>query len=134
MNLVAKEFVSARDDNRGVLVLSQFAGAARELPGALLVNPYAVDASAHALARALRMSDQEQSSRMQAMRSVVAEFSAHRWAADMLADAARLRTPSEDTEVTEVNTRACGQVRASVSPVSPVVDRLGLRPPELGVS
>jgi trehalose 6-phosphate synthase len=92
MNLVAKEFVSARDDDRGVLILSQFAGAARELAGALIVNPYAIDDSARALADALSMPDEEQSNRMRAMRSVVAEFSAHRWAGEMLADAARLRT------------------------------------------
>ena len=52
MNLVAKEFVSARDDDRGVLVLSRFAGAARELTDALIVNPYAIDESAARLAGA----------------------------------------------------------------------------------
>ena len=55
MNLVAKEFVAARDDERGVLVLSAFAGAARELTAALIVNPYAVDRTADVLAQALRM-------------------------------------------------------------------------------
>jgi trehalose 6-phosphate synthase len=94
MNLVAKEFVSARDDDRGVLILSQFAGAARELTGALIVNPYAIDDSAHALAEALSMTEEEQANRMRAMRSVVAEFSAYRWAGEMLADAARLRADS----------------------------------------
>jgi trehalose 6-phosphate synthase len=92
MNLVAKEFVSARHDNRGVLVLSRFAGAARELTGALIVNPYAIDEAAEVLVQALRMTDMEQSQRMQAMRAVVAEFNAYRWAGEMLADAARLRT------------------------------------------
>jgi trehalose 6-phosphate synthase len=92
MNLVAKEFVSARHDNRGVLVLSKFAGAARELTGALVVDPYAIDEAAEALAAALRMTEAEQSKRMQAMRTVVAEFNAYRWAGLMLADAARLRT------------------------------------------
>lgn len=92
MNLVAKEFVSARDDDRGVLILSKFAGAARELTGALIVNPYAIDEAAQALVEALRMTDAEQSLRMQAMRAVVAEFNAYRWAGEMLADAARLRT------------------------------------------
>jgi trehalose 6-phosphate synthase len=91
MNLVAKEFVSARDDERGVLILSKFAGAVRELTGALIVNPYAIDDSADALAQALRMADKEQSERMRAMRSIVAEFSAYRWAGEMLADAAHLR-------------------------------------------
>lgn len=92
MNLVAKEFVSARDDDRGVLILSKFTGAARELAGALIVNPYAIDDSARALAEALRMADEEQSNPMRTMRSVVAEFNTYRWAGEMLADAARLRT------------------------------------------
>jgi trehalose 6-phosphate synthase len=91
MNLVAKEFVSARDDERGVLILSQFAGAARELTAALIVNPYAVDQSADALARALTMSDAEESRRMATLRSVVMEFSAYRWAGQLLSDGARLR-------------------------------------------
>ncbi len=91
MNLVAKEFVSARDDDRGVLVLSKFAGAARELTAALIVNPYEIDNSAQSLAEALTMADEEQSTRMRAMRSVVAEFSTYRWAGEMLVDAARLR-------------------------------------------
>ena len=55
MNLVAKEFVAARDDEQGVLVLSQFAGASRELPEALIVNPYDADECAAALHRALTM-------------------------------------------------------------------------------
>jgi trehalose 6-phosphate synthase len=94
MNLVAKEFVSARDDERGVLILSEFAGAARELTGALIVNPYSVDGAAQALADALTMSDDEQYSRMRRMRSVVGRFNTFRWAADMLRDAARLRQTS----------------------------------------
>jgi trehalose 6-phosphate synthase len=92
MNLVAKEFVTARDDHRGVLILSKFAGAARELTGALLVDPLAIDQSASALAQALSMADEEQSSRMRLMRSIVAEFNTYRWAGKMLSDGARLRT------------------------------------------
>jgi len=95
MNLVAKEFVSARDDNRGVLILSQFAGAARELTDALIVDPSAIDDSARTLAEALRMTDNEQSSRMRAMRAIVGECNAYRWAVEMLADAHRLRKASE---------------------------------------
>jgi trehalose 6-phosphate synthase len=95
MNLVAKEFVSARDDNRGVLILSQFAGAARELTDALIVDPSAIDDSARTLAEALRMTDTEQSSRMRAMRAIVGECNAYRWAVEMLADAHRLRKASE---------------------------------------
>ena len=88
MNLVAKEFVAARDDERGVLILSRFAGAARELPEALLVNPLDVDQSAGALADALGMNDEQQADRMRVLRAVVAEFNSYRWAAEMLADGA----------------------------------------------
>jgi trehalose 6-phosphate synthase len=91
MHLVAKEFVAARDDERGVLVLSTFAGAARELTDALVLNPYDIDGAASVLARALTMADDEQAERMRRLRAVVAEFSAWRWAAQILSDAARLR-------------------------------------------
>jgi trehalose 6-phosphate synthase len=91
MNLVAKEFVAARDDERGVLILSQFTGAARELTEALVVNPYDIEQSSAALATALRMPVLEQQDRMRAMRALVAEFNVYRWAGRMLVDAARLR-------------------------------------------
>jgi trehalose 6-phosphate synthase len=87
MNLVAKEFAAARDDERGVLVLSSRTGAARQLRSALLVDPYAVDAAASRLAEALRMSDGEQARRMRAMRAVVAELNSFWWAGQMLQDA-----------------------------------------------
>jgi trehalose-6-phosphate synthase len=91
MNLVAKEFIAARDDERGVLVLSQFTGAARELPEALIVNPYHVEHSADALYRALTMPDAEQRERMRSMRSRIKNFNIYRWAGRMLRDAAELR-------------------------------------------
>ncbi len=91
MNLVAKEFVAARDDERGVLVLSQFTGAARELSEALSVNPYIFDEAADALAVALTVSSEEQAVRLRAMRSYLAEFNVYGWAGRMLVDAARLR-------------------------------------------
>jgi trehalose 6-phosphate synthase len=91
MNLVAKEFVAARDDERGVLVLSQFTGAARELTEALIVNPYNLDEAADALAAALDMSPGEQAARMRHMRSYLSEFNVYGWAGRMLIDAARLR-------------------------------------------
>ena len=89
MNLVAKEFVTARDDERGVLVLSRFAGAARELTGALIVNPNSADDGARALRDAVGMPVEEQSRRMRDMRTVVARFSTHWWASQMLNDARR---------------------------------------------
>ncbi|MBK8179290.1 MAG: trehalose-6-phosphate synthase [Planctomycetes bacterium] len=91
MNLVAKEFVAARDDERGVLILSQFTGAARELTEALVVNPYNLDEAADALAAALDMPAEEQAARMGSMRSYLAEFNVYRWAGRMLIDASRLR-------------------------------------------
>ncbi len=91
MNLVAKEFVAAREDDRGVLVLSEFTGAARELTEALIVNPYDLDEASSALARAVGMSPEEQRARMRALRAFVAEFNVYRWAGRMLVDAARIR-------------------------------------------
>ncbi|GAB3550671.1 trehalose-6-phosphate synthase [Noviherbaspirillum agri] len=91
MNLVSKEFIAARDDEHGVLVLSQFTGAARELHEALIVNPYHIEQSADALYRALTMPEVEQRERMRSMRSLVKDFNIYRWAGRMLLDAARLR-------------------------------------------
>jgi trehalose 6-phosphate synthase len=91
MNLVAKEFVAARDDERGVLILSQFTGAARELVEALIVNPYDIEESAAALHLALTMRPGEQRDRMRSMRALVQEFNVYRWAGRMLIDAARGR-------------------------------------------
>jgi len=91
MNLVAKEFVAARDDERGVLVLSQFTGAARELSEALIVNPYDTEQCAAALRVALTMPPDEQRHRMRSMRSLIQEFNVYRWAGRMLLDAARMR-------------------------------------------
>jgi trehalose 6-phosphate synthase len=92
MNLVAKEFIAAREDERGVLVLSQFTGAARELTEALIVNPYDLDEASAALATALGLSEEEQRDRMRSMRAFIAEFNVYRWAGRMLVDAARLRS------------------------------------------
>ncbi|MDX6584947.1 MAG: trehalose 6-phosphate synthase, partial [Solirubrobacterales bacterium] len=92
MNLVAKEFVAARDDEQGVLILSQFTGAARELAEALIVNPYDFEQCAAALHLALTMSVEEQRARMRSMRNLVQEFNVFRWAGRMLLDAARMRT------------------------------------------
>ena len=92
MNLVAKEYVAARDDERGVLILSQFTGAARELSEALIVNPYDTEQCAAALSLALTMPPDEQRSRMRSMRSLLAEFNVYRWAGRMLLDAARMRS------------------------------------------
>jgi trehalose 6-phosphate synthase len=91
MNLVAKEFVAARDDHDGVLILSTFAGASRELIEALLVNPYDISETAAAIRLALEMGRDERRERMRLMRRTVKENNVFRWAGRMLMDAARVR-------------------------------------------
>lgn len=91
MNLVAKEFVAARDDEQGVLVLSQFTGASRDLLEALIVNPYHTDECAAALHDALTMPPAEQKDRMRTMRAILHDFNIYRWAGRILIDAARVR-------------------------------------------
>lgn len=92
MNLVAKEFVGAREDNAGVLVLSSFTGASRELSEAVIVNPYDTEEMASAIEHALTMPLEEQAERMKLMRQQVKEHNVYRWAGAMLVDAARSRT------------------------------------------
>ncbi len=91
MNLVAKEFVASREDDEGVLVLSSFAGASRELSEALIVNPYDTVQMSQTIAQALDMPVAEQQERMRLMRQQVREQNVYRWAGRMLVDAARLR-------------------------------------------
>jgi len=91
MNLVAKEFVAARQDEQGVLVLSRFTGAARELPDALLVNPYDIEQMAEAIRLALEMDGEERKTRMQRMRKVVREHNIYRWAGDLIAELCEVR-------------------------------------------
>ncbi len=91
MNLVCKEFVAARDDEQGVLILSRFAGAAREMIEALIVNPYHVEETADALHRAATMPPAEQRERMASLRMTVRENNVFRWAGHMLTDAGRSR-------------------------------------------
>jgi trehalose 6-phosphate synthase len=100
MNLVAKEFVAARDDEQGVLLLSTFAGASKELLEALIVNPYDAAMMGEALLQALTMPGQEQTERMRRMREVVRDNDVYRWAGSMLLDAARLRKRGDLDRVT----------------------------------
>jgi trehalose 6-phosphate synthase len=91
MNLVAKEFVAARDDEQGVLILSDFAGASRELSEALIVNPYDHQSVSESIRDALVMSETEQRDRMRLMREIVRDRNVYRWAGRMLLDASQLR-------------------------------------------
>jgi trehalose 6-phosphate synthase len=105
MNLVAKEFVTARDDERGVLILSLFTGAARELPEALIVNPYDIDQCAGALHAGLMMNTAEQRSRMRLMRGLIQDFNVFRWAGRMLMDAAAMRRRGRIPDVLRLRAR-----------------------------
>jgi trehalose 6-phosphate synthase/phosphatase len=95
MNLVAKEYVASRVDGDGVLVLSEFAGAANELPEALIVNPYDVEAIATALERALEMGEDERRGRMMALRAKVAARPVEVWAETFVATLSESRAPHE---------------------------------------
>ncbi len=91
MNLVAKEYVASREDETGVLILSQFTGASRELGDALLVNPYSIEEMAGAILMGLQMDGKEKSLRMKRMRKVVSEKNVYYWAANLITTLARLR-------------------------------------------
>jgi len=84
MNLVAKEYVAARNDNAGVLILSQFTGAARDLNGAILVNPYSAEQISEAVHKALIMPRTEQEQRMRTMREAVKNYNVYRWSAELI--------------------------------------------------
>jgi alpha,alpha-trehalose-phosphate synthase [UDP-forming] len=91
MNLVAKEYVAARDDEDGVLVLSKFTGAASEMLDALVVNPYDIEGVSEAIYQGLEMNRSERRMRMQRMRRHVMDHNIYRWAASILGDLHELR-------------------------------------------
>jgi trehalose-6-phosphate synthase len=107
MNLVAKEFAAARRDERGVLILSQFTGAARELRDALLVNPYDIDQTAEAIRAALEMEPEEKQMRMHRMRELIKEHNIYRWAGDLVTALCEVRLDAPED--------ANGKARASAS-------------------
>lgn len=98
MNLVAKEFVAAKTDLEGVLILSEFAGAARELSDALIINPYDTERFAEAIRRALEMSPEERQERMTRMRRQIEEHNIYRWAANFLAELTAVPIPATPTQ------------------------------------
>ena len=97
MNLVAKEFVAARDDEQGVLILSRFTGAARELRDAVMVNPYDIERTADAIRYALEMEPEDRTARMQRLRKIVREHNIYRWAGNLIGDLCevRIRPPAD---------------------------------------
>lgn len=94
MNLVAKEFVAAREDDGGVLILSRFTGAARELRDALIVNPYDAEGVAAALHAALMMAPSQRALRMTRLRREVRENNIYRWAGSLITELAAVRLPA----------------------------------------
>jgi trehalose 6-phosphate synthase len=101
MNLVAKEYVAARDDEMGVLLLSSFAGASRELSEAIIINPYDAQDLGEAMHQALMMPLTEQHERMKSMREQVRSRNVYRWAGQMLLDASRIRKKQRILQIAE---------------------------------
>jgi trehalose 6-phosphate synthase len=99
MNLVAKEFVRARNDESGVLILSQFTGASRELRDALIVNPYDTEEMAEVIHKALEMKPAEKKARMRGMREILRNRNIYYWAVDLITALAqvRLEKPARST-------------------------------------
>jgi trehalose 6-phosphate synthase len=95
MNLVAKEYVASRDDERGVLILSRFTGAAQELSDALIINPYDVQRAGEAIAEALEMDTAQITNRMRRMRRIVREHNIYWWAAFLIGELCDLRVNRE---------------------------------------
>jgi len=96
MNLVAKEFVAACESEQGVLVLSCFAGASRELPSALIINPYDTEQMADAIRYALEMAPEERATRMSRLRSTVREANVYCWAANLVTELSQLQLEIEE--------------------------------------
>ncbi|HEX2966689.1 MAG TPA: trehalose-6-phosphate synthase [Syntrophorhabdaceae bacterium] len=91
MNLVAKEFIGNQDENgRGVLILSQFAGASRELRDAIIVNPYDIEEMTDSIKAAITMDEVSRTERMQRMKDVVKENNVYRWAGKLIGDLIRV--------------------------------------------
>lgn len=112
MNLVAKEFLAARSDEQGVLILSRFTGAARELHDALLINPYDVEQTADAIRFALEMDSDEREARMQRMRRIVRDQNVFRWAGNLIGDLCDIRLDSQRESLRHRLTRAHASVSA----------------------
>jgi trehalose 6-phosphate synthase len=96
MNLVAKEFLASRSDERGVLILSQFTGAAGELRDALLINPYDIDQTAEAIRTAIEMDPEEKQMRVSRMRRTIREHNIYRWAGNLITELCELRLDAAD--------------------------------------
>ena len=103
MNLVAKEYVAARHDERGVLILSRFTGASRELHDAIIVNPYDVESTGEAIAQALEMNVSEMVDRMHRMRKSVREHNIYWWAGSLIGELCELRLKQRRTKISLIS-------------------------------
>jgi trehalose 6-phosphate synthase/phosphatase len=101
MNLVSKEFVATRSDEQGVLVLSEFAGAAAQMEGAVLVNPFDVETASQRYHQALTMPSDERAARMRQLRGHVFDYDVHRWTSEFLQELMREAVPSADAAETD---------------------------------
>jgi trehalose-6-phosphate synthase len=122
MNLVAKEFVAARHDEHGNLILSSFTGAARELQDALIVNPYDTEDIATAIIAALEMDPEERRARMRRMRYTVLEHNIYRWAANLIGALSDIRLEEPEAgalRVAHPGSKALGWVRSRPADAAP---------------
>jgi trehalose 6-phosphate synthase len=115
MNLVAKEFLAARHDERGVLILSQFTGAARELRDALLVNPYDIDQTAEAIRAALEMEPEDKQMRVARMRKDIKDHNIYRWASDLITELCEVRLDTSPNATLDATESSQGKFRAKAS-------------------
>jgi trehalose 6-phosphate synthase len=120
MNLVAKEYVAAKEDCDGVLILSEFAGAARELSDALIINPYDTEQFADAIRYAAEMDGDERRTRMERMRRQVEEHNVYRWAANFLTDLSGTRSVQPRPAEARVDGGSQNQHGSHVKPEAPV--------------
>jgi alpha,alpha-trehalose-phosphate synthase [UDP-forming] len=103
MNLVAKEFVAAREDEEGALILSQFTGASRELPDAIIVNPYDTEQMSEAIRLALEMDPEERQTRMHQMHQTVKEHNVYRWAGNLITELSGIRIEKAEQTLSEAS-------------------------------
>jgi len=101
--LVAKEYVASRVDEDGVLILSSFAGASRELTDAIVVNPFSEEEGVNAILQALEMPPEERRKRMQKMRAVTAENNIYRWAGKIISALLKFEFPAAVESPGETN-------------------------------
>jgi trehalose-6-phosphate synthase len=131
MNLVAKEYVAARTDHDGVLVLSEFAGSAHQLPEALTVNPYSIEEMADAFARALTMCAAERRQRMEGLRRTVLAKDVRWWASTFMRDLANSQLFGSSADRSVMARSAAGGA-AAARPLTCAVGAGGASSPRIG--